>query len=423
MWTGLAGLKSNSLAISVVGDNLANSNTVGYRGSRALFEDILIGNIVGIGELGGGSGIAAIDKLFTQGAMVGSSRPSDMAINGRGFFIVDGNHGGIESNYYTRAGMFHVDKDGFLVNTGGLKVQGFNANLDGDILTSLTDIQVEPTQMAPQATSLVNISVNLDPGEQPPALAWDATDAANTSNASASVILHDSLGTPHDATLYYVRTAAGWDYHVVLDGAELDGGTAGTPTEIANGSLAFNTDGALQTETVGTDTVNFLGATANQQITFDFGDSIDPPDSGTGLTGTTGFSNPFVINSIDQNGYASGDLIQFIVEKNGLLQGRYSNGESLTLAQVALADFRDLQGLERVGDTLFAETVDSGTPLVGFAATGGKGVIEGSALEQSNIDVSEEFVTMIAAQRAFQAASRTITTADELTQETLALKR
>jgi flagellar hook protein FlgE len=429
MVTGLSGLRSNGTAINVIGDNIANVNTIGYRKSRAMFEDFLSRSLLGVGEVGGGSRLASIDKIFMQGALVASERATDMAITGRGFFLLSGNHNGIENSYYSRAGNFNVDKDGFLVTQSGLNVQGWDADVSGTIQGALTDVRIEPQSISPAQTSAVTVNVNLNSTEAVNA-AFSLADPLNTSSHQSSVTIFDSLGNAHDATIYFNKTndpgaptPTQWTYSVVVDGEELTGGVAGAATLIAEGTLDFNQQGQLETHTPNAAVLapNFNGAQPGQALNFNFGDDIT--GGGTGLQGTTQFASPFELTAVTQDGYASGTLSEIVVGDDGIITGLYSNGVTQSIAQVAVADFRDLQGLKRVGGNFFIETPDSGEPLVGFAGLGGRGSIQGNSLEQSNVDLSEEFINLITAQRGFQASSRTITTADELTQETLALKR
>jgi flagellar hook protein FlgE len=433
MITGLSGLRSNATAINVIGDNIANVNTVGYQKSRAMFEDFLARSVLGLGQIGGGSRLASIDKIFMQGAIVTSERATDLAISGRGFFMLSGSHNGIENNYYTRAGNFNIDKDGFLVTQSGLNVQGWDADINGVIQGALTDINIEPQSIQPKATSSITVNVNLDSNELINTT-FSLADPTGTSSHSASVTIFDSLGNAHDATIYFNKTSdpgapapSQWTYSVLVDGADIAGGVVGTPSEIAGGTLDFDQQGRLLTHTpnAAIPAPNFAGAVPGQIFSFDFGDELTPlvGVGETGLQGTTQFASPFELTAVTQDGYASGQLSEIAVGEDGVITGLYSNGITQSIAQVAIADFRDLQGLQRVGGNFFIETPDSGEPLVGFAGRAGRGAIQGMALEQSNVDLSEEFINLITAQRGFQASSRTITTADELTQETLALKR
>lgn len=420
MWTGLAGLNSSSLSISTTGDNISNMNTIGFRGSRAEFTDVLNRTIMGVGELGGGSRASTIETLFHQGPIVASSRSSDMAINGNGFFVLKGNLNGMDGSYYTRAGSFKLDEGGYLSNSDGLRVQGYMASATGIPSTTLGDMRMNKV-IPPNPTHDVSMEVNFDgnPNGTIIAAGFDVANAETSSSFSQSMEIFDSTGAKRQATMYFTRTANDtWSYNLVADGGDLDGGTAGTPTIITNGTLAFNTDGELQTHTVATNTVDFENTTPGQELVFNFEGSTNHA-----LTSTADDSDESNINVLNQDGYSAGNYVDMEVEPDGTVNGRYDNGEELVIGRVALADFVAQTGLERVGSTMFKSTQDSGDALIGFAGSGGRGAIRGSSLEQSNVDLSEEFVKLITDQRAYQATSRTITTADELLTETVNLKR
>lgn len=422
LYSGLSGLSANSQSIAVTSDNISNSNTVGFRGSRTAFEDLLSRSIVGVGELGAGARVGRIEKLFSQGAIIGSGRASDMAISGRGFFVVNGRAGGVDGNFFTRAGNFDFDRDGFLVNPQGLRLQGYMAGPTGTLSSELSDLPIGQAQLEPNPTTRVDLGLNLDSRDDVAIQTFDITDPAGTSAFSNTIQVFDSLGTARNVTIYYSRTGpTSWDWNAVVDGGDLTGGTAGTPQVAASGSLTFTTDGELDTETVTTNTFNFANATQNQVIDFDFGDSLTT-DGGDG-SGSNAFATDFSIRRNDQDGYSSGNFAQMRVNNDGFIEATYSNGETRTVARVAMADFQSEQGLQRMGSSLFQATDASGEALIGFANTGGRGTLSGSSLEQSNVDISNEFVRLINDQRAFQAATRTITTADELLAETINLKR
>jgi flagellar hook protein FlgE len=420
LYAGLTGLSANSQSIAVTSDNISNSNTVGYRGSRTSFEDLLTRSVLGVGELGSGVRLAKIEKLFSQGAIIGSARSTDMAINGRGFFVVNGQFDGVEGSFYTRAGNFAPDREGFLVNNDGLRVQGYVADEDGNLSSVPGDIRAAQS-VPPSPTEDITIHVNLDSRDEVPVQTFDPTDPAGTSSHSTTVTVYDSLGEPRLVTVYYTRTGPqSWDWNAVADGEDLAGGLTG-PQVVANGSLTFDTQGRLVDENTVNNTVDFQNAAPGQVLNFDFGDSINT-DGGDG-SGSSAFAEAFDVSFLDQDGYGTGELVDMQVTEDGTIQAEYSNGEIRTVARVALASFQSPVGLRRAGGTMFRQTLESGDATIGFANTGGRGAIFGGALEQSNVDISTEFVNLINDQRAFQAATRTITTADELLAETINLKR
>lgn len=409
MWTGASSLFANGTAIGVVGDNIANVNTVGYRGSTAFFADVLSQRIVGVGEVGGGVTMQKVHRTFQQGAILGTGTTTDMAINGRGFFVLRGQHGSLNGNFFSRAGAMRLDNDGYLVNPEGLYLQGYATDASGNFDSTISDLQVDNRLIPPNATTDVTLTVNVIPETTIETAAFDP--AAPNSAFTRGLTVYDAQGTAHDVTLHFVRSASQeWTWYAVGEGSELAGGTPG-PTVMADGVLTFDTDGLLTTQVINNNTIDFANTTPGQVIDFDF-------------SGSTHFSSAdYDVSSLTQDGYAAGELSEVTIGAGGLLVGKYNNGQTRSLARIVLADFTNLNGLEAVGGTLFASTIASGEPLIGQAGSGRRGTIVGSALEQSNVDLPTEFVKLITDQRAYQAASRTITTADELLVETVNLKR
>jgi flagellar hook protein FlgE len=425
LFSGVSGLRAESEAIGVVGDNIANVNTVGFKSQRAVFQDVLGHSILaGTSSALPGSGVRVgdVQQLFTQGSIANTGVSTDVALNGDGFLVVAGTVDGITSNFYTRAGQFTIDNDGFLVNQQSLNVQGYKANADGTLQASVSDLQVPTSSLAPFATDEITITANLDSRE--PVKVFDIADPAGTSNRSTSITVFDSLGTAQTLDIYFNNQGSNlYSYNVVADGAELAGGTAGTPTLVSTGTLQFTSDGALSTATAPPLAVSFAsGATANQAIDLNFGDDITQ-DGSTGLAGTTQFASDTAVSSQSQNGYASGEFSGLAIDGTGLVQGLYTNGQKITIGQLAVAKFRSNDGLGRAGQNLWIETRESGTAALGAAGAGGRASVSAGALEQSNVDLGEEFVGLIQHQRSFSANSRTITTADEMLQELINIKR
>ncbi|MBM4363095.1 MAG: flagellar hook-basal body complex protein, partial [Deltaproteobacteria bacterium] len=255
--------------------------------------------------------------------------------------------------------------------------------------------------------------------------AWDINDPTNTSNAPpTSMTVYDSLGQQRTVDIYFRKTAANaWEYHAVVDGGELTGGTAGQNTEIGSGTLTFTPDGALDIEGVTTAiSANFVGATAGQAITVDFGTSIT--EGGAGTTGSTQYATArTAVTAQSQDGYASGEFSGVAIDGTGTVMGMYTNGQKLAIGQIAVAKFRSNDGLGRAGQGLWIETRDSGTAALGAASTGGRASVSSAMLESSNVDLAEEFVGLIQHQRSYSANSKTITTADEMLQELINIKR
>ncbi len=421
LYSGTSGLAAHGDAISVVGDNIANVSTTGYHASRAGFEDVLGGQING-NRLGAGTRMSRIDTSFTQGSLQSTGGVLDMAIRGSGFFVVRGNHNGIDGQFFSRDGRFQLDAEGSLVNGQGLKVQGYLIDPSGRQNTSPADLNLGAGQSPPLPTSDITMAINLDANATPPA-AWDPANPGDTSNFATSATVYDSVGAPHRVEVFFRTSGAGaWEWHAMADGGELNGGTPGTATEIASGTLGYTTDGALDTEVTAASSADFLNATPGQVLNFDFGDSITT-DGGTGLAGSTQFSGDSTVTAVEQNGYGFGSLVDVQVADDGTITGVFSNGQRRPMARLALATFASEAGLERAGSSLYSETRDSGQPIVDAASEGGRGSISAGNLEASNVDLSTELVTLIAYQRAFQANVRTVTTADEMLNEVANLKR
>jgi flagellar hook protein FlgE len=309
MNSGVSGLKAESDALSVTGDNIANVNTSGFKAQRAVFEDVLGHSILAgtsTGLPGSGVKVGDVQQMFTQGTLSNTGVSTDVALNGDGFFVVKGTVDGVSSNFFTRAGEFAIDKDGKLTNTAGLKVQGYQANGDGTFAASLSDVSAPTAALPARATTAINITANIDSSAPVIAAAWDPQDPANTANFSTTMSVFDSLGNAHTADVYFRKTADNaWDYHVLVPGADLNPPVVGN-SEIGSGALTFTTNGALDTETVTTAVSATFGggATAAQAITLDFGTSV--AEGGTGLDGTTQFAGPSNVSSQKQDGYASG---------------------------------------------------------------------------------------------------------------------
>jgi flagellar hook protein FlgE len=423
---GVSGLRSNSEALSVTGDNIANVNTVGFKRQRGVFQDVLgrsVATFEAVQGAGAGSRLAHVEQMWAQGALVTTDSPTDLAIQGEGFFVVQGNLAGAESRYYTRAGQFHIDNEGRIVNTENMRLQGYTADATGVMGAQVGDLVVSQGTVPASATTETRMAVNLNASDLQPTLAFDVTNPNGTSNFSTNVTVFDSLGAAHELTVYYAKTGSNqWDWHALVDGGELTGGTPGVATEGASGTLTFTTNGALDTETSAATTWSFNNATAGQTISFDFGTSITT-DAGTGLDGTTQFSAPEANIGLEQNGYAAGSIAGISIGQDGTVQGIFSNGQERALGQVVTADFANVNGLERAGEGLWIQTPESGEALIGPADTAGRGAIVSGALEQANVDLGTEFVNLITYQRGFQANSRVITTADEMYGELVNIKR
>src|SRR5215471_19466774 len=275
MNSGVSGLMAEDQAISVVGDNIANVNTTGFKSQRVIFQDVLGHSILaGTASALPGSGVKVgdIQQLFTQGSLATTGVATDLALSGDGFFTVKGAVDGLVGNFYTRAGTFNINKDGYMVNPQGLEVQGYMANPDGTFQASISSLKVPTAALPAHATQNATVVANLDASEAVPANPFDVTDPANTSNFSTTMSVYDSLGAAHTMDVYFEKTAAGaWNWHAVTKGDDLQGGTPGTNVEIGTGTLTFDTDGKLTAVGGNQVTADFAGATAGQTIDINFG--------------------------------------------------------------------------------------------------------------------------------------------------------
>ncbi|HEX4461088.1 MAG TPA: flagellar hook protein FlgE [Polyangia bacterium] len=421
LYTGASGLEAHGDAISVVGDDISNASTVGYKDEEAQFANVIGGATLAGQNVGDGVRMSGTQTEFGQGSLETTGRNLDVAISGNGFFVVNGNYNGQQGSYYTRDGSFSLNDSGTLVNEEGMAVQGYTIDPTGKMSTTPSDLVIGGAS-PPNATTEVTMGINLDSTSTTPTTPWDPANPAATSNYSTSTEVYDSLGDPHRVDVYYVDNGGGqWDYHAMVDGGDVTGGTAGVPTEIASGNMTFNTDGSLQTVNALTSSANFLNATPNQAITFNMGDPISA--GGTGLAGTTQYASASTVNAVNQDGYAAGSLSNVTIGDDGTVTGTFSNGESRSIARLAMATFASQDNLQREGDQLFSQSQTSGQALVDAAGVGGRGSTTSGALEQSNVDLSSELVTLIAYQRAFSANSKTVQTADQMLQEVDNLKQ
>jgi len=457
MNSGVSGLRAEGEALGVIGDNIANVNTTGFKGQRAIFQDVLGHSILaGTGSSLPGSGVRVgdIQQLFTQGSLANTGIGTDVALNGDGFFTVKGSVDGVTGNFFTRAGTFNINKDGYLVNPNGLQVQGYAANPDGSFEASISSVKAPTAAIPPHATENMTIVANLDasegyipdpavPGPPPGLLAFAPLDPANTSNFSTTMTVYDDLGTSHSLDVYFKKTDTTetdgiWDWYALAHGEDLPEAVAGTPNpefvQVGNGTLTFNLDPTVGTVGALLDdgsvaggvapavSIGFAGIAGNQDITLNFGTLMDANGVG-GLDGITQFGSPENVSSQSQDGYASGDFSGISIDGEGVVMGLYTNGQKLALSQLAIAKFRSNDGLGRAGQSLWIDTRDSGAAAYGTAGSGGRGAASSGALEGSNVDLAEEFVGLIQHQRSYTANSKTITTADEMLQELMNIKR
>lgn len=510
MYAGISGLQAQSEATSVVSNNLANASTTAYKSSSINFEDVFYSTVYAGGnasQVGNGVSVASINTDYSQGSYETTNSVTDVAINGEGFYmVVDPD---TDNTYYTRAGNFTFNTEGYLVDAHGNRVQGWEMD-NGSITGSLEDIQLDNSQSPPQATSEVSLSLNLD------STATDNTTSATSPYTAlfdtydgtvdpplddsryayqTTISVYDENGGAHDLTAYFdpVETTDGdlvWEYVVTCDPSEdmrdFEGTEMSTTSgagALMTGTMTFSTSGDMQSMTafVLSDTpanttdplaaenwvladfdssgqpilkANFTGSDDNQEIALDLGMSNSDPTTGTGwdtsggidslddmdattttddlpsfntgilATGaTTSTTSGSATYSLTQDGYAPGVLIDISISENGVLSGRYTNGQTQELYTFGLADFTNTQGLYAEGGNLYSSTTESGQAYIGTPGSAGFGTTASNALEQSNVDTATELTNLIIIQSCYQANSKVITTADTLLQTAIGMKR
>jgi flagellar hook protein FlgE len=393
----LSGLNAASTDLEVTGNNIANSATNGFKESRAEFSDVYASAIQDTSSSSAGQGVrvARVAQQFSQGTIDFTSNNLDLAISGQGFFVLEAPDG---TQAYTRAGAYSVDRDGFVTNSSGDRLQIFEAVAGVGGATAfntgaLQDFQLPTMPSAPLPTTSVYEAINLDSSETVPAAPFSETDPASY-NASTSTTVYDSLGNAHTATLYFRKTANNaWEQHTHI------AGTGFTQT------LDFDESGALTNPASPVALGPFPPNTGAADVTVDFD-----------FSGLTQYGSPFAVNNLTQDGYTSGRLAGLDIDAEGVAFARYTNGQSSALGKVAMAKFNNQQGLRQVGDSNWVESFASGTPQLGEAGTSSFGQIQSGALEASNVDIAAQLVNLITAQRTFQANAEVISTADSVTQ-------
>ena len=407
---GLSGLNAAAKNIDVIGNNVANANTVGFKSSRAIFADVFATSLAGTGtgDIGIGTKVASVQQQFTQGNITVTNNSLDIAINGPGFLRMDDNG----TAAYSRNGQLHLDAFGYIVNSDSLKLTGYPVDINGKIVASApTPLRLSTSDITPRATAAIDATLNLDSRSPAIAVAFDPTDAT-TYTSSTSTAIYDSLGNPHALTFYFVKAAAAgaWNVQATVDSgpvADVDlGGGAGVPAV-----LNFNNSGVLTT------VMPFAGI----QLTLANG-AVTPLVADLDFSGTTQFGSEFSVSSLAQDGYTSGRLTGIGISDNGTILGRYSNGQADTLGQIVLANFANPEGLRPMGNNLWQESSESGVAVIGAPQTGSLGSIQSGAVEDSNVDLTQELVNMITAQRIYQANAQTIKTQDQTLQTIVNLR-
>ena len=463
LFSGISGLSTLGNSMTVIGDNIANVNTIGFKSSRVTFQDVLsqtVATTAGTAQVGRGTSLGDITSSFSQGSFESTDSATDLAIGGEGFFIVR-DPGNTDNEFYTRAGEFRFDKDGNFTTPAGYIVRGWALDSAGSATGSIGDVALSSFTSSPSATQSATVITNLDSDENSNSATletvWDGDNALGTYMAStayehqSTFKVYDSLGTTHDITVYFDAdtTANTWEYIVTCDPTEDARATAAGNGQgmLARGTITFNTSGTATGMTMDThDGRNDLAAgwtsvTPNSSGYAEFSPSFI---TGTPMTvalnlglrynststswepeslSTTQYSSSSTTVFQSADGYGAGALQSISVGTDGVITGQYSNGEVIPLYQVALANFQNEQGLYKEGGNLFRETRLSGDPVTGAPGSNGLGSISPNSLEQSNVDIATEFVKMITTQRGFQANSKIITVTDQMLAELIALKR
>ncbi|NNT92430.1 flagellar hook protein FlgE [Stutzerimonas nitrititolerans] len=493
---GLSGLRAASKDLNVTGNNIANAGTVGFKQSRAEFSDVYAASVLGTGKNPQGSGVlmSNISQQFNQGNINYTQNALDLAINGNGFFQVS-NNGAVS---YTRAGYFGTDREGFLVDNFGYKLQGFPVDGNGNLQNGVVgDLQIQTTNQEPKATSTINTAFNLNSTLKSP-VTWQTTydaeldrqyeaevqqriddgaadreaaiaameadnwaaDASlalaeanatfdptdpTTYNNSTSLNVYDSQGNAHVMTQYFVKTGANsWDMKVLIDGRNPADPGQQPPQPYVMG-LTFNSSGALTGITnpesgpfsVGPDlkvTLNSASATnpngwvpaisdGGTPATWSPNGALANPDGIVlDFSKSSQFASAFAVNSVAQDGYTTGELAGLEIDDTGVIFARYTNGQSKVQGQIILANFANVQGLTPVGKTQWVQSFESGEPVVGTPGSGTLGALQAGALEDSNVELSDQLVNLIVAQRNYQANAKTIETESAITQTIINLR-
>lgn len=422
MYTAVTGLRSHGQALGVTANNIANASTNGFKHSRAEFQDLMSKSLRGIfggNQIGRGAKVSAIHEILSQGNLENTDRTTDVALQGRGYFVVDG----FDGRAFTRNGEFEFDKDGFLVTSDHYRVQGFQANKDGQITNLLEDIQIPDAIVPAITTQTVKMDLNLD-ARVPSGRVFNPQDPYNSADYTTGVEVYDSQGAKHLITMAFNKVQPGvWEWRGLANGSEVVGGRPGEYTQVAGGRLGFTPEGVLNTEELLQLNVNFAGGAApNQQIAFDFGDSLTT-DGGTGIRGTKQYGSPSDLQAWSQDGSAAGQITGLSFDDTGVLTAMYDNGTTRDLAQIAIAKFDAPEALFKAGNNKMKQSRDSGEAAIGRPTLGGRGQIYAKTIERSTVDIANEFVNMIQYQRNFQANAKQITTSDEMMADVIAMKR
>lgn len=407
LYSGISGLKAQTSAMAVIGDNIANVNTTGFKTSKVRFANVFNATLgQSRMQIGRGVSMSGLSANWGAGTLESTNAVTDLAINGQGMFIVrDPSSNG---QYYTRAGQFEFNSNHRLVTTDGFEVQGYNIDLNGN-RGALGVITLPNGISQPMQTTEITMGLNLN------------SEAAIGETYDTTMSVYDSLGNSVELNFIFERTAAGWQWYVNPSlGDAIPGGLGGTPPEY--GLLEFDVNGALVAPAANpTISIDNIGLGGDYPMVVDW---VVLNEAGTASNGSvTGYAGSSVKTAQTQDGYPSGMLQGISVDNDGRFTALYSNGTMTSFAQVALADFASYEGLAKQGSNLFTSSLASGQPVITTPNSAGVGAVASSSLEMSNVDLAQEFVSLITTQRAFQANSKVITTSDEVLAELINIKR
>jgi len=449
LFSGVSGLAVNTDSMGVISNNIANSNTRAFKADRAEFEDLLAVNLNEFSQLGRGVRLRSITTNFTQGALSHTGGITDMAIQGEGFFVMrtgGADMGSSGALTYTRQGTFRFDRDGYISDVHGQKLQGFLAGQDGKLETRMQDMQISTTSVTPVPTTKVTMNVNLDLREPVLIEDFDPRRPNETSNYASTVTMYDNFGQSHQATVYFAKDrdkSNSWNWYATIDGAEIkdaqqfDELGQPLPHIIGKGEISFDENGKpvmnFRTkegkpsfidvmEQSDAHEIQFANGSAPQKVQFNFG-AMEDELGKVGKTTSTSLATRSSTLYHSQNGSEAGYLKSLKIDQEGNLRAVYTNGLERRLGSIALATFPSPAGLQKTGQNCYGQTYRSGEPSVGIPQTGTRGSVYSASLEESNVDLASQFVDMITTQRGFQANSKTITTSDSMLEEIIGLKR
>jgi len=406
----VTGMNAATADLEVISNNIANSNTNGFKRSRAEFADVYAASDLGVAKNSTGEGVRVtnVRQQYTQGEVNFTENNLDLAISGGGFFRLNDSSGGIE---FSRAGTFGMDREGFLINGAEQRLTGYQSDDKGKILPTLGEMKIDTADLTPRASENITLGANFSLADEvmDPGITFNEKDA-NTYTFSTAATIYDSQGSSHVVDMYFVKNAQNaWTSHMYIGNKEITQKQGGD-------TISFKTDGTLDQVNGGTSPI--IKLTGVQPAT-----NVAPRDLNIDLSQLTQFDNPSGTNKVEVDGYGSGRLATLDVDSTGVIYGRYNNGQSHAMGQIALANFSNVEGLRPVGNTSWAETFGSGQPALGAPGSASLGNIQSSALEQSNVDITKELVDMIASQRNFQANAQVVSVADTLTQTIINIRR